>query len=46
MGRDNGEPGAEGQRPQRAFPKPFVEVFAGFTGPYESGARIRFSTGI
>jgi hypothetical protein len=50
MGRDNGEPGAGEQRPERAFPKgferTFVEAFAGFTAPYESGARIGFSTGI
>jgi hypothetical protein len=45
MARDNGEAGAEGQRPDQAFPKPFIEVFAGFTGPYESGGRIKFSTG-
>jgi hypothetical protein len=53
MARDNGEAGAEGQRPDKAFPKgfkkvlrsPFVEAFVGLTGPYKSGARIRFSTG-
>jgi hypothetical protein len=46
MARDNGEAGAEGQRADKAFPKPFIEAFVELTGPYESGGRIRFSTGI
>src|SRR4029079_5420212 len=39
-GRGPRATGAEG------FSKPFVEVFAGLTGPYESCARIRFSTDV
>src|SRR5438045_9731159 len=38
MGRDNGGAGAEGQPPQAAFPKGFMEPFAALTPPSESNA--------
>src|SRR4051795_5072335 len=38
MGRDNGRGGAAGQPPRAAFPKRFVESFAGLTAPNESNA--------
>jgi hypothetical protein len=39
MGRDNGGAGAEGQPQQQAFPKGFIEPFAGLMRGSESSAR-------
>jgi hypothetical protein len=43
MAGDNGEAGAEGQRPQRAFPKGFAAVFASFLSSVFRGLAARIN---